>query len=200
MRRWGRPAPPVVPSGRSGVFHKFRVGVDPKAAGVDLGVTQLRDALRKALIAEGCEVVAWQSDPMPAYPVFQELRGFGKGFPFSAGDLDRMRASLEDLGRPQDRFDSILVAGTNGKGSTASALASILQRPGHRVGLFTSPHLVDYRERIRIDAQTVSEAALEGRVEADREIWERHRLTYFEATVALAEFVRTSELSLPKSS
>ena len=67
-------------------------------------------------------------------------------------DLDRMRAALEELGRPQDAFDSILVAGTNGKGSTSSALASILQRPGHRVGLFTSPHLVDYCERIRIDA------------------------------------------------
>ena len=101
-------------------------------------------------------------------------------------DLDRMRAALEELGRPQDAFDSILVAGTNGKGSTSSALASILQRPGHRVGLFTSPHLVDYRERIRIDARMVSEASLESRVLADREIWERHQLTYFEATVALA--------------
>jgi dihydrofolate synthase/folylpolyglutamate synthase len=101
-------------------------------------------------------------------------------------DLGRMRAALEELERPQDAFDSILVAGTNGKGSTASALASILQRPGHRVGLFTSPHLVDYRERFRIDARMVSAPALEARVLADREIWEHHHLTYFEATVALA--------------
>lgn len=117
-------------------------------------------------------------------------------------DLDRMRAALEDLGRPQDAFDSILVAGTNGKGSTSSALASILQRPGHRVGLFTSPHLVDYRERIRVDSRMVSEASLETRVRADRAIWERHQLTYFEATVALAlcifreEVVQTAVLEV----
>ncbi|MCA9728033.1 MAG: bifunctional folylpolyglutamate synthase/dihydrofolate synthase, partial [Candidatus Eisenbacteria bacterium] len=100
-------------------------------------------------------------------------------------DLDRMRAALAELGQPQDSFASILVAGTNGKGSTSSALASILQRPGVRVGLFTSPHLVDYRERIRVDGRMISSVDLERRIASDREIWDRHGLTFFEVTVAL---------------
>lgn len=112
-------------------------------------------------------------------------------------DLDRMRACLEDLGRPQDSFRSILVAGTNGKGSTASALASILSRRDRRVGLFTSPHLHDYRERIRLDGKMVDGVLLAARVEADREVWERHQLTFFEATTALGfSLLRQLEVEL----
>lgn len=65
--------------------------------------------------------------------------------------LDEIRELLDSLGNPQGRFRSILVAGTNGKGSTASTLASILQQAGVRVGLYTSPHLERVNERIRVD-------------------------------------------------
>jgi dihydrofolate synthase/folylpolyglutamate synthase len=101
-------------------------------------------------------------------------------------DLARMRDCLEDLGRPQDAFRSILVAGTNGKGSTSAALASVLARPGRHVGLYTSPHLLDYRERIRLDGRLAPAEALLAGIERDHVVWERHALSFFEATTALA--------------
>ena len=69
--------------------------------------------------------------------------------------LGRVRLLLSALGDPQDRFPSIHVAGTNGKGSTAAMAASILQAAGLRVGLYTSPHLCDFSERIRIDDRPI---------------------------------------------
>lgn len=103
--------PPIVPANRTSVFHKYRVWIDPAAAGVDLPAAALRDAVRKALVAEGCEVVVWQSEPMPSYPVFQELRGYGKGFPWSAGDLDRVKANYRPENFPTSRrlLDSSIV-------------------------------------------------------------------------------------------
>ncbi len=101
-------------------------------------------------------------------------------------DLERMRACLEDLGRPQESFASILVAGTNGKGSTAAGLASVFSRTGRTVGLYTSPHLLDYRERIRLDGALAPKGTLLRLITRDREIWERHELSFFEATTALA--------------
>ncbi len=101
-------------------------------------------------------------------------------------DLDRVRACLEALGRPQDACPSLLVAGTNGKGSTAAALASTLALAGRRVGLYTSPHLLDLRERIRVDGRMAAPERLLPRLEQDWEVWERHQLTFFEATTLLA--------------
>ncbi len=75
-------------------------------------------------------------------------------------DLAHMRTLLHALGDPQLRFPSVLIAGTNGKGSTAATLASILQSAGHRTGLYTSPHLEQPHERIRIDGLPISDAAL----------------------------------------
>src|SRR5687767_4106897 len=71
----------------------------------------------------------------------------GKG----AFGLDGTRALLEGLGRPDSKFRVIHVAGTNGKGSTCAFLERILRAAGARTGLFTSPHLVDFRERLRVD-------------------------------------------------
>ena len=73
-------------------------------------------------------------------------------------DLAHMRVLAEALGDPQKRFPSVLIAGTNGKGSTAATLASILRAAGHRTGLYTSPHLVRINERIRIDGQAISDS------------------------------------------
>ena len=72
--------------------------------------------------------------------------------------LENIRRLLEAVGDPHRRFPSILIGGTNGKGSTAAFLSSILQAAGYRVGLYTSPHLLEFRERVRVDGQAISEA------------------------------------------
>src|SRR6185437_9160502 len=72
-------------------------------------------------------------------------------------DLAHMRALTEALGHPERRFPAVIVAGTNGKGSTAATLASILQAAGYRTGLYTSPHLVRINERIQIDREHISD-------------------------------------------
>ncbi len=72
-------------------------------------------------------------------------------------DLAHMRVLLAALGHPEKNFPSVLIAGTNGKGSTAATLASILQTSGLRTGLYTSPHLVRINERIRLDSQPISD-------------------------------------------
>jgi dihydrofolate synthase / folylpolyglutamate synthase len=107
-------------------------------------------------------------------------------------DLERVRDCLRALGDPQRSFRSVLVAGTNGKGSTAAALASILSLTGLRTGLYTSPHLLDFRERIRIDGRMDDPGALHARLERDWETWERYELSFFEAATALA-FARFRE-------
>ena len=70
--------------------------------------------------------------------------------------LDTITALLDGLGHPERRFRSVHVGGTNGKGSTAAIAAAILQAAGYRVGLYTSPHLVELRERIRIDGAMIA--------------------------------------------
>ncbi len=79
--------PPSIPHGATSVHHKFRVRLDPAAAGVDLSPLALREAMIKALRAEGLEVVLWQNAPLSAQPVFQKLEGFGGGWPWS-GDRE----------------------------------------------------------------------------------------------------------------
>jgi dihydrofolate synthase/folylpolyglutamate synthase len=107
-------------------------------------------------------------------------------------DVERVHDCLKALGDPQDSFPSVLVAGTNGKGSTASALASVLSLGGWRTGLYTSPHLLDFRERIRIDGRMDGRAELHARLERDWETWERFELSFFEAATVLA-FARFRE-------
>ena len=73
-------------------------------------------------------------------------------------DLDRMRGLLRKVGNPQDQFRSVHVAGTKGKGSTCAMIAAMLEANGYKVGLYTSPHLCDIRERIMVNGQMISEA------------------------------------------
>src|SRR5512135_2592817 len=75
-------------------------------------------------------------------------------------NLDRMRALMAELVNPQDRYPTVHVAGTKGKGSVCALIASGLHAAGMRVGLYTSPHLLDYTERIQIDAVPVSHEGL----------------------------------------
>src|SRR5215213_374332 len=74
--------------------------------------------------------------------------------------LERMRALLRRVGDPHDRVRLVHVTGTKGKGSTSAMLAAILRAAGYRVGLFTSPHLTDVRERIQVDDQPITETEL----------------------------------------
>ena len=90
------------------------------------------------------------------------------------------------LGHPECKFRSIHVAGTNGKGSVSHMLASILQEAGYRVGLYTSPHLVDFRERIRIGGQMIPQQDVVDFVERYRQLFADLGLSFFEMTVGLA--------------
>jgi dihydrofolate synthase/folylpolyglutamate synthase len=103
-------------------------------------------------------------------------------------DLDRMRTLLRRLGNPHNAFKSIHVAGTKGKGSTCAMLASMLQACGYKVGLYTSPHLVDIRERICIDGHMISHADFARLVRNVEPIANRMRPTptYFDVLTAIA--------------
>lgn len=89
-------------------------------------------------------------------------------------------------GHPHRLYPTIHVAGTNGKGSTSHTLAAVLQCAGYRVGLFTSPHLVDFRERIRVDGEPVSEEYVVRFVQEAEELIERYRPSFFEITTLMA--------------
>ena len=90
------------------------------------------------------------------------------------------------FGHPHRQFKSIHVAGTNGKGSCSHTLAAILQSEGYKVGLFTSPHLVDFRERIRVNGECISEQYIIDFVEKERRFFEPLHPSFFELTTALA--------------
>src|ERR1700749_1626276 len=79
------------------------------------------------------------------------------GQPRRKFELEHMRVLASALGDPQKKFPSVLIAGTNGKGSTSATLASILRAAGYRVGLYTSPHLARVNERIRIDGSDITD-------------------------------------------
>ena len=93
---------------------------------------------------------------------------------------------MEALGNPELKFKSIHVAGTNGKGSVSHFLASILQEAGYKVGLYTSPHLVDFRERIRINGEMIPQQEVVDFVERNRQLFADLKLSFFEMTVGMA--------------
>lgn len=99
--------------------------------------------------------------------------------------LDRTEALCEALGNPHRKLKMIHVAGTNGKGSTSHMLASILSHAGYKTGLYTSPHLLDFRERIRIDGEMIPEQYVIDFVQQHRDIIESIQPSFFEVTVAL---------------
>ncbi len=100
--------------------------------------------------------------------------------------LERIEGFMTYLGRPHRHYATIHVAGTNGKGSTSHIIAAVLQAAGFRTGLFTSPHLHDFRERIRVDGVQISEREVVEFVEVHRSAMERIGLSFFEMTAAMA--------------
>jgi len=101
-------------------------------------------------------------------------------------DLSNTLALCKALDHPERRFKSIHLAGTNGKGSCAHMLASVFQEAGYKTGLYTSPHLKDYRERIKVNGKMIPEKKVMGFVESHQENFAEIKPSFFEWTVALA--------------
>lgn len=101
-------------------------------------------------------------------------------------DLENSRALDKHFGFPHRNFFSIHVAGTNGKGSVSNMLAAVLQKAGYKVGLYTSPHLVDFRERIRINGEMISKKDVVDFVEQNMKLFGELKPSFFEMSVAMA--------------
>ena len=124
------------------------------------------------------ETLEWMYQQLPMY---QRI-----GAAAYKADLNNTIALLDRLGNPQRRFKSIHVAGTNGKGSTSHLLASIFQEAGYKTGLYTSPHLRDFRERIRINGEMIPQDNVTSFIERNREWIGQMQLSFFEMTVGMA--------------
>lgn len=114
-------------------------------------------------------------------PMYQQ-----KGKKAYNSKLDGIISFATHLNNPHNRFKSIHVAGTNGKGSSSHMLASILQEAGYKVGLYTSPHLKDFRERIRINGKPVSKKYVVEFITGHKSFLETNSLSFFEMTVGMA--------------
>ena len=114
-------------------------------------------------------------------PMFQRI-----GQAAYKADLNVTVQLLDILGNPQEKFKAIHVAGTNGKGSVSHLIASVLQESGYKTGLYTSPHLNDFRERIRINGEMISEDRVVAFVEKYGHTFEKLSPSFFEMTVGMA--------------
>ncbi|PZO28406.1 MAG: tetrahydrofolate synthase [Flavobacteriaceae bacterium] len=124
------------------------------------------------------ETLDWMFSQLPMYQT-QGASAYKK-------DLTNTVLLANHLGNPEKDLNFIHVAGTNGKGSTSHMLASVLQEAGYKVGLYTSPHLKDYRERIKINGKEISKQFVCNFIEANKEFLEQNSLSFFEMSVGLA--------------
>lgn len=124
------------------------------------------------------ETLHWMFEQLPMYQR-QGKNAFKK-------DLTNTLALAKTLGNPEQKFKSIHVAGTNGKGSVSHMLASVLQTAGYKVGLYTSPHLKDFRERIKINGEQISKASVIEFISQHKAFLEAQKLSFFEMTVGMA--------------
>jgi len=124
------------------------------------------------------ETLNWMFSQLPMYQR-QGKTAFKK-------DLTNSIAFSKHLNCPEKQFKTIHVAGTNGKGSTSHMLASVLQEAGYKVGLYTSPHLKDFRERIKINGKIISEVEVVDFIKKNILFLEENKLSFFEMTVGLA--------------
>ncbi|CAM1373785.1 bifunctional folylpolyglutamate synthase/dihydrofolate synthase [Tenacibaculum xiamenense] len=124
------------------------------------------------------ETLDWMFAQLPMYQK-QGKTAFKK-------DLTNTLALTKHLGNPERRFKSIHVGGTNGKGSTSHMIASILQEAGYKVGLYTSPHLKNFTERIRINGEEISKDSVKDFILKNKPFLEEQGLSFFEMTVGMA--------------
>jgi len=135
------------------------------------------------------EVVEWLFVQLP---VFQH-----SGSSAYRADIGNITELCNRLGNPQENYKTIHVAGTNGKGSSCHMLASILQQAGYKTGLYTSPHLKDFRERIRVNGQLCSEDFVTDFVNQNFEFIKSLNASFFEVTTAMAfEYFSRSEVDV----
>ena len=124
------------------------------------------------------ETLQWMYNKLPMY---QRIGGAAY-----KADLSNTITLLNHLDNPQRHFRSVHIAGTNGKGSTSHMLASIFQEAGYKTGLYTSPHLRDFRERIRINGEMIPEDAVVSFIAQHQAAFEQMELSFFEMTVGMA--------------
>ncbi len=125
-------------------------------------------------------------------PMYQQ-----KGASALNAKLDGIKKFCNYLGEPHQKFKSIHVAGTNGKGSSSHMLAAILQEAGYKVGLYTSPHLKDFRERIKINGQEIPEEEVVSFVYSHKDYMSQNALSFFEMTVAMAfDYFASAEVDI----
>ncbi|GJH40921.1 tetrahydrofolate synthase [Capnocytophaga sp. HP1101] len=124
------------------------------------------------------ETLSWMFNRLPMFQT--------QGKTALNNKLDNILAFTSFLGNPQTKFKSLHIAGTNGKGSSSSMLASILQEAGYKVGLYTSPHLKDFRERIKINGEEIPEDYVVSFIAKNKSFLEEHHLSFFEMTVGMA--------------
>ncbi|GAB4157891.1 MAG: folylpolyglutamate synthase/dihydrofolate synthase family protein [Winogradskyella sp.] len=124
------------------------------------------------------DTVNWMFQQLPMYQ--------NKGKSAFKKDLTNTLKLSAHLKHPEQKFKSIHVGGTNGKGSTSHMLASILQEAGYKVGLYTSPHLKDFRERIKVNGKLVSKQFVIGFIKRNKSFFESNNLSFFEMTVGMA--------------
>ena len=124
------------------------------------------------------DTINWMFSQLPMYQ--------RQGKSAYKADLNNTLLLAEHLKNPQNKIKTIHVAGTNGKGSTSHMLSSILQEAGYKVGLFTSPHLKDFRERIKINGTVVSKAFVNGFIKRNKAFLEEQSLSFFEMTSGMA--------------
>lgn len=124
------------------------------------------------------ETTNWLFNQLPVYQL--------QGASAYKADLTNTILLANHIGNPEKNLKCIHVAGTNGKGSSSHLLASILQEAGYKVGLYTSPHLKDFRERIKINEKEISEGFICDFVSKNKIFFEKHQLSFFEMTVGLA--------------
>ena len=115
------------------------------------------------------------------FPMYQKI-----GAKAYKPDLGNIVELLDFLGNPQNKFKTVHVAGTNGKGTVSHTLASIFQECGYKTGLYTSPHLLDYRERIRINGQMIPEQNVIDFIGDNKEKFEAMELSFFEMATGMA--------------
>jgi len=124
------------------------------------------------------ETLDWMFNQLPMYQI--------QGASAYKEDLTNTILLVNYLGNPEKQLKCIHVAGTNGKGSTSHMLASVLQEAGYKVGLYTSPHLKDYRERIKINGKDIDEHFVVEFIAAHKTFLENTQLSFFEMSVGLA--------------
>ena len=114
-------------------------------------------------------------------PIYQR-----KGAAAYKKDIGNIIKAVKSLDNPHLKFKSVHIAGTNGKGSTAHFIASVMQEAGYKIGLYTSPHLKDFRERIKINGEMIKKKHVVNFVKENKGIFEKINLSFFEFTVAMS--------------